>query len=69
MKLYDATHATLAEVMAGEPAYRVDQVWSGLYKQFQEVGQITTISAALREKLATALPTSCLLYTSDAADE
>ncbi|MFM8416961.1 MAG: 23S rRNA (adenine(2503)-C(2))-methyltransferase RlmN, partial [Actinomycetota bacterium] len=39
-------------------AYRVEQVWSGLYKQFQEVGQITTISAALRDKLATALPTS-----------
>ncbi|MFM8417414.1 MAG: 23S rRNA (adenine(2503)-C(2))-methyltransferase RlmN, partial [Actinomycetota bacterium] len=67
--LYDATRATLTEVMAGEPAYRVEQVWSGLYKQFQEVGQITTISATLREKLATALPTSLALVRESVSDK
>ena len=29
--LYDATGAQLAAVLAGEPAYRVKQLWAGLY--------------------------------------
>ena len=69
ISLYDATRETLAGVMAGEPAYRVDQVWSGLYKQFQEVAEITTISAALREKLSRELPTSLALVRESVSDK
>ena len=67
--LYDATRESLAEVMAGEPTYRVDQVWTGLYKQFQEISEITTISAALRERLSSALPTSLALVRESVSDK
>ena len=69
ISLYDATRETLAGVMAGEPTFRVDQVWSGLYKQFQEVAEITTISAALREKLSRELPTSLALVRESVSDK
>ena len=29
---YGATRDELAELLAGEPRYRVDQVWEGLYR-------------------------------------
>ena len=69
MNLYDASREQLAEVMAGEPAYRIQQMWSGLYEQFQEVDEITTLSAALRQKLNDALPTSLLLVRESVSDK
>jgi 23S rRNA (adenine2503-C2)-methyltransferase len=67
--LYDTTRSRLAEVMAGEPSYRVDQVWSGLYAQFQDVDQITTISTSLRERLTRELPTALRLVRESASDK
>ena len=69
MNLYDASREQLAEVMAGEPAYRIQQMWSGLYEQFQEVDEITTLSAALRQKLNDTLPTSLLLVRESVSDK
>ncbi|MGA1442323.1 MAG: hypothetical protein ACO33G_06475, partial [Ilumatobacteraceae bacterium] len=59
--LYDATGAQLAAVLAGEPAYRVKQLWSGLYEQCKALDDITTLSAPLRAKLQRELPTSLQL--------
>ena len=36
---YDLDRAELAELLAGEPRYRVDQVWQGLYEQLAEPGR------------------------------
>ncbi len=39
-----------------EPAFRVRQIWEGLYAQRRPLEDITNISLALRDRLATALP-------------
>jgi 23S rRNA (adenine2503-C2)-methyltransferase len=37
----------------GEPGYRAEQIWQGLYRQFwNEPGQFTNLPAPLRQKLA-----------------
>jgi len=48
---YDYTRDELAELLVGEPRYRVDQVWQGLWAG-QPVDEITTIPKALRARLA-----------------
>jgi 23S rRNA (adenine2503-C2)-methyltransferase len=56
--LYTPTRDELAELLQGEPRYRLDQVWQGLYTQFAAPADITNVPKALRERLAEALPTS-----------
>jgi 23S rRNA (adenine2503-C2)-methyltransferase len=51
-RLYDHDPAALAELLAGEPRYRVDQLWDGLYQQLQGVDELTTLPKALRARLA-----------------
>ena len=67
--LYDASREQIAEVLAGEPAYRVAQAWSGLYTQFQPPGRITTLSAPLREHLARALPEALVPVRESVSDK
>lgn len=54
--LYDPSRDELAALLDGEPRYRLDQVWTGLYGQFAEPTEITTLPAALRARLADTLP-------------
>lgn len=61
--LYDATIDDLTILMAGQPAYRVKQVWQALYEQLKAVHDITTIPASLRAELAAALPESLIWKT------
>jgi len=56
--LYDATREQIGEVLKGEPSYRIDQTWKGLYESFAEPENITTLSAALRKRLCEELPTA-----------
>jgi 23S rRNA (adenine2503-C2)-methyltransferase len=44
--------------LQGEPRYRLDQVWTGLYTQLAAPAEITNVPKALRERLAQELPTS-----------
>ncbi len=53
---YDLTRDQLAELLEGEPAYRVRQVWDGLHRRVQWPGEMTELPAALRASLQTALP-------------
>ncbi len=53
---FDPDRDQLAALLEGEPRYRLDQLWSGLYEQRLPPDQITTLPAALRERLATELP-------------
>jgi 23S rRNA (adenine2503-C2)-methyltransferase len=48
--------AALEEMLAGEPSYRVDQIWHGLYRQLADPSELTTLPKALRERLAGELP-------------
>ena len=56
--LYTPDRDELAGLLAGEPRYRLDQVWEGLYTQLAAPADISNIPRAVRERLATALPTS-----------
>ena len=65
--LYDATTDDIARVLAGQPAYRVKQVWQALYEQLRAPGDITNLPVAARNDLATALPES-LLWKTESTD-
>ncbi len=58
--LYDPTRDELADLLDGEPKYRLDQLWSGLYTQFQRPSEITTLPTALRARLDAHLPESLI---------
>ncbi|MCI3948646.1 MAG: rlmN [Acidimicrobiales bacterium] len=53
---YDASPADVAEVLAGEPAYRSRQAWDGLHRRGLDPEDITELPAALRARLAAAFP-------------
>lgn len=53
---YEPDRRALATLLADEPAYRVDQVWDGLYRQLAHPDEITNISKALRRRLTEELP-------------
>ncbi len=53
---YDLDRDALGDLLTGEPRYRVDQVWDGLYRQAAELDDLTTLPKQLRGALATELP-------------
>jgi 23S rRNA (adenine2503-C2)-methyltransferase len=53
---YDWTRAELGDLLGGEPRYRVDQVWQGLYQRGSEPAAWTNVPMALRTRVAEALP-------------
>ena len=52
MSRYDLDRAALAELLEGEPRYRVDQLHDGLYQQLAEPEELTALPSALRRRLA-----------------
>lgn len=56
--IHDLTREELAASLAGEPAYRITQLWDGLYRQFLPVDEILTLPAALRSRVAALHPPS-----------
>jgi 23S rRNA (adenine2503-C2)-methyltransferase len=55
---YDLTRDELSLLLAGEPPYRVRQVWEGLHARIQRPEEMTELPASLRESLGEALPPS-----------
>jgi 23S rRNA (adenine2503-C2)-methyltransferase len=53
---YDLDRDALAEVLAGEPRYRVDQVWDGLHRRLAAPAELTDLPKALRARLDAELP-------------
>ena len=66
--LYDPTREELTEILHGEPRYRIDQLWTGLYQQFQTPFDISTLPTALRARLAESLPSSLIEITRVSTD-
>lgn len=66
--LYDPTREELTEILHGEPRYRIDQLWTGLYQQFQTPYDISTLPVALRARLAETLPSSLIEITRVSTD-
>ena len=56
--LYSPDREEFAELLVGEPRYRLDQVWAGLYLQLAATADISNVPKALRERLAHELPLS-----------
>jgi 23S rRNA (adenine2503-C2)-methyltransferase len=56
--VYEYTRDDLDELLVGEPRYRVEQVWHGLWSEGQVINEITTIPKALRSRLYEEFPTS-----------
>jgi len=65
---YDLDRDQLAALLDGEPRYRVDQVWQGLYRQLAEPHELTTLPKALRAHLADAAPSALEPVTESASD-
>jgi 23S rRNA (adenine2503-C2)-methyltransferase len=53
---YDVDRGALAELLPGEPRYRVDQVWDGLYRQLADPAEMTALPKALRARLDDVAP-------------
>ena len=66
---YDITREELAQVLDGEPAYRVRQVWDGLHTRVQRPEEMTELPAGLRATLAAALAPSLREVSRRSADD
>lgn len=49
---FDLRRSDVEEVLEGEPRYRVDQIWQGMYAQGLEPSEISSLPKALRQKLS-----------------
>jgi 23S rRNA (adenine2503-C2)-methyltransferase len=65
---YDLDRTALADVLDGEPRYRLDQVWDGLYAQLADPADITNLPKALRARLDAELPTALTTITESVSD-
>ena len=65
---YDLDRDAFAEVLDGEPRYRVDQVWDGLYAQFADPADITNLPKSLRARLDEDLPAALTLATESVSE-
>ena len=55
---YELSRGELAALVPGQPDYRVDQIWRGLWDEALAIEEITTIPKALRADLATSIGSS-----------
>jgi 23S rRNA (adenine2503-C2)-methyltransferase len=55
---YQIDRASLGQLLADEPRYRVDQLWDGWYRQLRRTDEISNIPKALATRLEGELPES-----------
>ena len=48
---YDLSRSELAELLEGEPNYRIEQVWEGLHGQHRDPADLTNIPKSLRSAI------------------
>lgn len=56
--IYDLDTGALADALAGQPGYRLRQIWDGLYRRGDTVDEMTNLPAGLRHELAERFPGS-----------
>jgi 23S rRNA (adenine2503-C2)-methyltransferase len=66
--LYDLERIALGAFLAEEPSYRVDQLWEGLYTQFRNPREITSIPTSLRQLITETFPPALHLTTESITD-
>lgn len=67
--LYDATREDIEVLLEDQPAFRITQIWAGLYKQLLEPEKILTLPAALRAQMNEMLPTALNSVTTSISDK
>ena len=65
---YELTREELAEILAGEPAYRARQVWDGLHRRAAVPAEMTDLPGALRDRLSGLLRPALAEVTRRSAD-
>jgi 23S rRNA (adenine2503-C2)-methyltransferase len=50
--LYQPSRVELAELLEGEPRYRLDQIWQGLYQNLSSPAEMTNLPKGLRTTLS-----------------
>jgi len=66
---YDRAKTEVSELIGEEPAYRLDQIWEGLYRDCAEPEDWTTLPRSLRDRLATELPRALSEVTRSVSDD
>ena len=66
---YDLDRDGLGALLAGEPRYRVDQVWQGLYRQRTDPDAMTSLPLRLRERLRDELPRALTAETDSVTED
>ena len=65
---YDLTRDDWSELLAGEPRFRLEQIWNGLYHQGKELSELTSLPRQLRERVERELPTALTPVTESVSD-
>ena len=65
---YQATRDDLSRILDGEPRYRIDQVWNGLYKELATPESMTNLPKTLRSRVDEALPLALTPVTEAESD-
>jgi 23S rRNA (adenine2503-C2)-methyltransferase len=65
---YDLDRSALAELLPGQPRYRVDQVWRALHDQGRRPHEMTELPLSLRRQLETAMPPALELAAESVSD-
>ncbi len=66
---YDVGRDDLGAFLEGEPRYRLDQVWAGLYEQLAAPADITNLPKTLRSRIDEQLPLALDLVAESVSDE
>ncbi|WP_421119492.1 23S rRNA (adenine(2503)-C(2))-methyltransferase RlmN [Aquihabitans daechungensis] len=66
---YDWTRDELAELLVGQPRYRVDQVWQGLYEHGTEPEAWSNVPKAVRAAVVEHLPTALETAAESVSDD
>ena len=65
---YDLTRDEFGRLLAGEPAYRLDQIWKGIHERGGELDELSNVPKALRARLAELLPLALTPETESVSD-
>ena len=66
--IYQYSKEELRSFLVGEPSYRVEQLWRGLWSEARALAAITTIPKSLRARLVEEFPSSLTVRNDVASD-
>jgi 23S rRNA (adenine2503-C2)-methyltransferase len=65
---YGTSREEMGALLADQPRYRVDQLWTGLYEQLADPGDLTNLPKAVRARVEEALPLELEVVTEQTSD-